>query len=295
MITKQTRAVEIFCSYASEDEPLWKELEKQLHFLKRHGLISAWHHHALQAGQEWQHEIDEHLQTAQIILLLISPAFMASDRCYRVEMHEAMKRHKAGKSRVIPIILRAVYWEDEPFSMLFVLPKGGKPVKSWSDKDKAFLDIASNIRKIVKEILVEQLLTEVEQLYKDKRHEEALIACEKAIQFGFNSASAYLRKGNVLLSCQRYEEALAAYEQASLIDPDIVDPSSFQKKGQALNHLKRYDEALVALEQAIRLSMPHPDPRFYEEKGDILKKLAEQAYEMAKQHSRGASNGTIPD
>jgi tetratricopeptide (TPR) repeat protein len=295
MVTKQTRAVKIFCSYAHEDEPLWRELEKQLHFLKRHGLISAWHHHAIQAGQEWQHETNEHLQTSQIILLLISPAFMISDQCYRIEMREAMKLHKGGKARVIPIILRAVYWEDEPFSALLVLPKGGKPVKSWSDKDKAFLDIASNIGKIVKEILVEQLLTEVEQLYKDKRYDEALVACEQAIQFGCNSASAYLRKGNVLLSYQRYEEALAAYEQASLIDPDITDPYIYQKKGHAQSNLKRYNEALVALEQAIRLSMPRPDPRFYEDKGDILKKLAEQAYELAKQHSLGASSGTIPD
>lgn len=295
MTLKQARAVEIFCSYAYEDELLWKELEKQLHFLQRHGLISAWHHHAIQAGQEWQHEIDEHLQTAQIILLLISPAFIASDQCYKIEMNEALKRHEAGTARVIPIILRSVFWEDEPFSTLFVLPKGGKPVKNWSDRDKAFLDIARNIRKIVKELLVEQLLTETEQLYKEKRYGEALATCEQAIQFGFNSASAYLRKGDVLLRCQRYEEALAAYEQASLIDLDIIDPYFYQNKGHTLSGLKRYEEALVAFEQAIRLSMPSPDPRLYEEKGDVLKKLAEQAYELATQYSRGDSHGTIFD
>src|SRR5712691_2165611 len=135
MTVKRARAVEVFCSYDPEDELLWRELEKQMRFLERRNLISAWHQRTIQAGQEWQHEIDKHLQTAQVILLLISPAFMASDQCYRIEMREAMRRHETGEARVIPIILRPVVWEDEPFSKLQVLPVGGKPVKSWPDSD----------------------------------------------------------------------------------------------------------------------------------------------------------------
>lgn len=295
MIMKQAKAVEIFCSYAIEDELLWKELEGHLHFLKRHGLISTSHHHSIHAGQEWQIEVDALIKRAHIILLLISPAFIASDQCYGIEMKEAMKRHELGEARVIPIILRPVYWKDEPFSKLLILPKGGKPVKSWSDRDRAFLDIASNIGIIVKEMLVTQLLTEVEQLYKSRRLEEALAFCEQAIHLGFESASAYWRKGNVLLTSNRYEEALAAYEQALRLDFNITDPYIHESKGHAFSGLKRYNEALASYEEAIRLSMPNPDPRFYKDKGDILKKLAEQAYDLAKQHSQGASYGTGPD
>ncbi len=289
MTAKQTKAVEVFCSYDQEDEPLWRELERQLHFLERHSLISIWHHRTVQAGQEWQREVDKHLHTAHIILLLISPAFMASDQCCRIEMREAMKRHEAGEARVIPIILRPVYWEDEQFSKLQVLPAGGKPVKSWSNSDEAFLDIAKVIGKIVKELLIEQLLTEAEQLYKDNRLEQALVAFEQAIHLGFNLASVYWRKGNVLLNCKRYEEAFAAYQETIRLDPNIVNPYFYQSKGHALRNLKRYEEALVAYEQAIRLSMPDPDPRLYYDKGVVLERLAEQAYDMAKRHSQGAS------
>jgi hypothetical protein len=47
------------------------------------------------------------------------------------------------------------------------------------------------------------------------------------------------------------------------------------------NH--RYEEALATYEQAIRLSMPDPDPRLYYGRAAVLERLAEQAYDMAKQ------------
>ncbi len=74
--------------------------------MKRKGLISRWHDHEITAGNEWQEEINEHLNTAQIILLLISPDSIASDYCYDIEMTRALERHKAKEARVIPIILR---------------------------------------------------------------------------------------------------------------------------------------------------------------------------------------------
>src|SRR6266446_10995658 len=114
MIAEATKDITIFFSYAHEDEPRRKELEKQLSFLKRQGIISGWHDRDIQAGQEWEHEIDRHLNTAQIILLLISPDFMDSDYCYSVEMKRAMERHEQGEARVIPIILRPVNWQTPP-------------------------------------------------------------------------------------------------------------------------------------------------------------------------------------
>ena len=40
-----TNALEIFYSYAHEDERLRKALDKQLSLLKRDGLIAEWHDH----------------------------------------------------------------------------------------------------------------------------------------------------------------------------------------------------------------------------------------------------------
>src|SRR6266516_6379335 len=94
-----------------------------------------------------------YLNTAQIILLLISPDFMDSDYCYNVEMKRAIERHEAEKAIVIPIILRPVFWEDAPFAKLQVLPTNAKPVtsKAWYTQDYAFFDIVQGIKKVIEE------------------------------------------------------------------------------------------------------------------------------------------------
>jgi hypothetical protein len=147
-----TRVIEVFFSYAHEDERLRNELAKQLSLLQSEGLINEWHDRQINPGKEWASEIDSHLNTAHIILLLVSPDFMASSYGYGVEMKRAMERYALGEARVIPIILRPVDWQNAPFSKLQALPKDGKPVKNWANTDKALLDVAKGIRKVVEEL-----------------------------------------------------------------------------------------------------------------------------------------------
>src|SRR2546421_520535 len=148
--TGLTNAIKIFFCYAHEDEALRNELEKQLRILQRQGLIVSWHDREIDAGEEWLSEIDMHLKTAQIILLLVSPDFMDSDYCYGVEMKRALERHEAREACVIPIILRPAHWEDAPFSKLQVLPTDARPVTSWPNSDEAFFDVTKGIRKVVR-------------------------------------------------------------------------------------------------------------------------------------------------
>src|SRR5712691_3977808 len=156
MAAESTEPVEIFYSYAHEDEALRQELEKHLAILKQQGFISGWHDRSISAGTEWAQEIDAHLNTAQIILLLISASFLASDYCYRIEMQRALERYEVGEARVIPIILRSVNWEAVPsLSKLQALPTDAKPVTSWPNAptyDEAFLDIEQGIRRVVLEL-----------------------------------------------------------------------------------------------------------------------------------------------
>src|SRR5713226_6014502 len=144
--------IEIFYSYSHEDEALRKELEKHLSSLQQQGFIAGWHDRLISAGTEWEHQIDSHLNTAQIILLLISASFIDSKYCYSIEMKRALERHEAGEARVIPIILKPVDWTGAPFSKLQVLPRNRKPVTSWKDRNAAFLEIAKDIRDTVKEL-----------------------------------------------------------------------------------------------------------------------------------------------
>ena len=145
-------AIEVFFSYAHVDETLRNELAKHLSLLERQDIIAGWHDRRIAAGTQWADAIDTHLQTAHVILLLVSADFLASNYCYGVEVKQAMARHEAGEARVIPIIMRPVDWQPAPFGKLQALPKDGRPVTSWPNLDEAFLDISRGIRSVAEEL-----------------------------------------------------------------------------------------------------------------------------------------------
>jgi hypothetical protein len=142
--------IEIFISYSHKDEALREQLGTHLSLLRREGVIDEWHDRRIDAGQEWAGEIDAHLNSAAVILLLVSADFLASDYCYNLEMKRALERHDARDARVIPVILRPVDWRGALFGKLQALPKDGKAVTSWPNQDEAFTDIAAAIRRVVK-------------------------------------------------------------------------------------------------------------------------------------------------
>ncbi len=149
--------IDIFYSYDYEDELLRKELEKHLSSLRSQRIITDWHDRGITAGMEWESTVNSHLDTADIILLLVSPDFMASDYRYSKEMQRAMQRGANGEARVVPILLRPVDWKGASFATLPVLPNNEKPVILWASRDDAFVNIVTGIRKIIQEILETRL------------------------------------------------------------------------------------------------------------------------------------------
>lgn len=144
--------LDVFISYSHRDEKLRETLGLHLASLQRQGVIKSWHDRKISAGTEWKQAIDENLNSAEIILLLISENFIASDYCYDLEMERAIARHDAGEARVIPIILKPVDWSGAPFGKLQALPKNAKPVTTWSNRGEAFLNIAEGIRHAAMEM-----------------------------------------------------------------------------------------------------------------------------------------------
>ena len=136
----------VFFSYSHRDETLRDQLEIQLTMLKRQHVISTWHDRRLIAGDGVDRGISRQIEAADIILLLVSPDFLASEYCYSVEMTRALERHAAGEARVIPVILRPCEWHHAPFGHLLASPTDGKPVTKWADADDAFLSVAKAIR-----------------------------------------------------------------------------------------------------------------------------------------------------
>jgi TIR domain len=145
-------SLKLFFSYTHKDEPLRDQLATHLSQLKRDRIITDWCDRNITAGTEWAQAIDDNLNTADIILLLISADFLASDYCWTKEMDPALERHNQGTARVIPIILRPCDWYSAPFGKLQALPEDAKPVTQWADPDEAFTHIAQGIRTAITEL-----------------------------------------------------------------------------------------------------------------------------------------------
>jgi TIR domain len=151
-----TLPLNLFVSYAHKDEDLRDQLATHLRLLERQGVISSWHDRKISPGIDWVKDIDENLSTADIVLLLISSDFLASDYCYDEELQQALANHKSGRTRVIPVVLRPCDWTSAPFGNLQALPiahgTGAKPVTTWDNRDEAFLAIAQGIRRVAQEL-----------------------------------------------------------------------------------------------------------------------------------------------
>ena len=137
----------VFFSYSHADEGMRDQLEKQLAMLKRQGVIDTWHDRRIAAGQNIDQAIDAHVKNDEIVLLLVSADFIASDYCYDIEMQRVMERHHAGEAIVIPVILRACDWHHAPFGKLNATPRDGKPITQWPDIDEAMLQVAQAVRE----------------------------------------------------------------------------------------------------------------------------------------------------
>jgi tetratricopeptide (TPR) repeat protein len=277
MADEQTdiKTIETFFSYAHLDEAYLKELQKHLASLKWQGTLSIWHDRDISAGQEWQTIINSHLNTANLVLLLISSDFMASRYCFSVEGKRALERHRMREARVIPILLRPVHLEDAPFNHLTFLPTNRKPVTTWPNPDEAYQNIAEGISKVVKELLAEQWYHEGQEHYQAENYTDALLAYDRAIEWHAKFANAYNAKGDVFRRLERFEEALEAHEQAIKVDSKSV--WAWYGKANVLRSLNRYEPAFTCYSQVTKLE---PDNTWaWYDKGDVLYKL--QRYDEA--------------
>lgn len=136
-------------SYSHADEALRNELEKHLSPLKRMGKITTWHDRRIVPGQEFENQIDHYFSQADIILLLISSDFIASDYCYQVEMTNALERHKRGEAVVIPVILRECAWHQLPFGSIMAATIDGKPITRFASHDEGYVQVVDAVSRAI--------------------------------------------------------------------------------------------------------------------------------------------------
>jgi ribonucleoside-diphosphate reductase alpha chain len=145
------RPAKFFYSYSHKDEKLRDRLATFLKVLERQRIIETWHDRKILPGSNWLNEINEKLTTSDIVLLLLSSDFLASDYCYDVEMNKALELHEKKKLIVVPVILRSCPWKNSPFAKLQGLPTDMVPAmhKDWHNVDEAFMNITDGLKKLI--------------------------------------------------------------------------------------------------------------------------------------------------
>lgn len=289
------QSVDIFLGYATEDRELCFEVKKRLKWLEREGLIRTWHEYAISPGMERERELLRYLAMAHIILLFVSADFIDSDFCYGIELKHAMERHEQGEARVIPIILRSVYWQETPLGKLQALPKGNQPIKSWQDQDVVLTEIERDIREVIKKLVAEKYLQEGHHYLEQNQYERAVESCQQALRWEPRFIAAHRLKGLVLFELKRYDEALVAYDEALRLGPSTA--SMHKERGDILHYLHRYEDALTSYKDAIAL---RPDfvvaytgaSKALRELAKENDRLAEIYDEQARKLSQAEENGT---
>ena len=149
-LPERKKPITVFYSYSHKDEDLRNALEAHLAPLRRSGLIREWHDRRIIAGQDWDKQISRYLESAELILFLISADFINSNYIFDVEVKRALERQSAGQATVVPVILRPVLWKVIPeFSRLQALPENARPVTEWPSADLAFVSICEGIVAVV--------------------------------------------------------------------------------------------------------------------------------------------------
>lgn len=142
----------VFISYSKKDvNAVEEKLLRDLRSLVRQQKIDIFYDKKLLVGTDWDTEIKTQLQQADIIILIVSPDFIATDYILDVEINKAIERHDKNEAKVIPIILRPCDWTGEatPISKLNAIPSKGKAITTFDNQDEAWLEVLQQIKKVI--------------------------------------------------------------------------------------------------------------------------------------------------
>lgn len=138
-----------FISYSHRDEGMLARFHTHLAMLRREGGIAEWFDRRILAGGEIDREIARELESAELFLCLVSPDFLNSRYCYDREMQRALELNRGGTLHIVPIVLEPCDWLASPLGQFKALPQDGKPISTWTNKDAGWLDVVTELRRLV--------------------------------------------------------------------------------------------------------------------------------------------------
>lgn len=146
-----SKGIKAFISYSHFDEHFLERFVTHLAMLQRDRLINEWFDQKIMPGGGIDAEVSAHLEECELFIPLVSPDFLNSDYCYERELSSALERHEKAELRVVPIIVQPCDWQSSPLGRLKALPKDGKPVSDWTNRNTAWLDVVQQLRRLAEE------------------------------------------------------------------------------------------------------------------------------------------------
>lgn len=146
----------VFISYARRDSEHLESLRTHLANLTRQGWIETWSDRNLYAGDTWEKELLQKLRSAEIVLLLVSADFHASNYIHDEELPEIIKRHQQDAIRVVPIVVRPAESKGSYPDSFQCLPldedRNLRPITSWDDRDQAWVSVVKELRLVLERL-----------------------------------------------------------------------------------------------------------------------------------------------
>lgn len=240
--------VNLFFSYSHKDEELRNELETHLALLKRQGFISSWHDRRITAGSDINQEISSELESAQIILLLVSAHFLNSDYCYEKEMKRALEKHNDKTAIVIPVILHPCDWHFAPFGSLRATPTDGKPISMYANQHEAFAIVAKDIQEAVANSFPQQQRPETA---KQERVHGTLVDVERSSNLRIKRKFDDHERDEFMEDSYEY---MARHFEGSLLELEARNPrikARFKRHGESSFTASIYDNGVRVSQCAV--------------------------------------------
>ncbi len=261
-----TEFIKIFISYAHQDEEFSDELQRYLSILRKQYSIQVWDYRMVLAGVNWRNEVLKNLSNSDIVLFLISADFFASNFSSGIEIQRAMQLHNLGVTRLIPIILRPVNWQETPLGQFVALPRNMVAITRWQNRDEAFKDIIKDLEDVIEEFIASKLLP----IDENERRVQELERKARVNQ----DAGAYADLGSLYERLRRVEDAIRAYEAARSLQPENGDV--LFTLSRLYNDTGAYEQAIALLDRLIELQPKFADA--YKQRGLAYRRRADAEY-----------------
>lgn len=148
----ESSAIEIVFSFVDEDLSTYQEIQKHLRVSQRAERFVCWSHRDVEAGQDWAERMRERLEIAPLVVILLSPDYLASDQHYEVEAGIALRRQKEGQAQVVPILVRSCNLTGTAFAPLQLVPADQHPISAQVRADETYREIAQYLHDVLQSL-----------------------------------------------------------------------------------------------------------------------------------------------